>query len=1093
MKYKQYALIYLTVGILFALVLDVSSADGQNVDPHHFSDASMNRLVHFAPSELSKQNQDVLNQIISLEFNRIPLENALRQVSALADIRLAFSKDVALEDWDRTVSISFDQATVLGALYALLYEAEKTDVKLVMSSFGQVIVTKNDDIGTDLDPGSEAFTGQVQQERGTLVGKIVDAQTGEALIGANIILQDEAIGAATNFQGEFTITRVPAGEQTFVIRYLGYQDLFIEVEILPGETVERNIQMNPDIIEGDEITIYTQAMGQARAIRQQLNANTIVNVVSETRLRELPDANAAESIGRLPGISVLRDAGEGQKVAIRGMGPRYSSITIDGNRVPGTDGDRSVDLSMISPEMLAGIEVYKSIRPDMDADAIGGSVNFRMGGAPSEARYRATVESGYSSHISGLGNYKGSLMGSSRFLDERLGVMASFNAQQIDRSAHMLNTNYRILRDAREGEPHAPVEVASLGLVDLHGTRQRYGGGLSLDWKLSNGQIFLNNVYSRQNRDETRYDRRYHLGNNRQEWRPRRIERDIYTINSTLAGEHDLRWLKIDWRLNRSITSNNTPYDHQAWFFEPSALDRSGVDLTEGGPDLIPGMARNRTEFSFLESLINNESEQFQRNLTASLDLEIPVRTNRYIDGYVKFGGKHYNNYRDRVTTGYRIFNWETPELFNNPNSDFPWVVNQSGRASMIPFITDPENRYLIVDDQYEIAHMPSISLVDQMWENYSDMYRTLFEPRFDDYVATERLSAGYIMTELTIGPRLMILPGVRYEYEHSDYEAKKAVFQNKAEDIDERQFSEDFEDSLASRNMGMLFPMVQARYRLTHWFDIRAARTVTTSRPSFGHLSPQMKIDYDANTVRRGHTQIRPMRSTNYDLFLSFNHNRFGLVTLGGFYKEVEDVIYSRNANIIFPEELGLPLNTRLFNISEPVNNENLTTVYGFELEWQSNLTHLPSPLNGLVLNANYSRFYSEAHYHGFEFMRTPQGFVGIDTFRVAPMVHQADHIANVSVGYDYRGFSARVSMQYQGATLRSIGARPETDQYTDDYLRFDASIRQRFYGQRLSLFANLHNITNREDRSSQFTYDRPRSIEYYGAYVDMGIELRF
>ena len=107
--------------------------------------------------------------------------------------------------------------------------------------------------------------------------------------------------------------------------------------------------------------------------------------------------------------------------------------------------------------------------------------------------------------------------------------------------------------------------------------------------------------------------------------------------------------------------------------------------------------------------------------------------------------------------------------------------------------------------------------------------------------------------------------------------------------------------------------------------------------------------------------------------------------------------------------------------------------------------------------------------------------------------MVHQADHIANVSVGYDYRGFSSRVSMQYQGATLRSIGSRPETDLYTDDYLRFDASIRQRFFDGDFSVFANLHNITNREDRSSQFTHDRPRRIEYYGAAFDIGMEFRF
>ncbi len=944
-------------------------------------------------------------------------------------------------------------------------------------------------------PTDENLTGNsahIQDQYGALTGKIIDGVTGEPLFGTNIILQNTSIGDATDDDGEYALRRVPVGEQTFVIRYLGYVTKTVEVTIVADETVERDIELQPAHLEGEEVFIYSQALGQAQAVRQQLESNTIVNVVSETRLREMADANAAETIGRLPGVSVLRDAGEGQKVAIRGMGPQYSSITIDGNRVPGTDGDRSVDLSMISQEMLAGIEVYKAIRPDMDADAIGGAVNFQMGGAPSETRYRANLEGGYSGHTSEFSNYKVSAMGSQRFLDQRLGVMFSANAQEVDRSAHVFGAGYRILRSAREGEPHAPIEVNSLNLSDRLNTRVRYGGSLSLDWELPNGQILLTNAYNRQNRDERRHERRYNLEHNRQEWRPRNTERNIYTLNTTLAGDHDFTWIMVDWRMSRSATTNNTPYNHWAWFIEPSALDRSSVDLS-GGPDVIPDMARNRTQLAFLESLINNERDEYQENLTASLDLQIPYILSNNFTGYVKFGGKHYNNYRDRFSTGYRVFNWETPELWNNPQDDFPWEVTESGRASMMPFITDEDERYHIIDGEYEMAHLPDIDLADQMWENYSNLYRVLYQDRFGDYEATERLSAGYIMAEMDIGSRLMVLPGIRYEYEHSEYTAKMATFQNKPEDITERQFDEDFPDTLATRNKGMWFPMIQARYRLTDWFDIRAARTVTTSRPSFGHLSPEFRIDFDGGNVRRGNTQINPMRSTNYDLFLSFNHNMLGLFTIGGFYKEVEDLIYTRNANIIDPEDLGLPVTTRLFSISEPVNNENLTTVKGFEVEWQSNLTWLPTPFNGLVINANYSRFDSEAHYHGFEFSRTLEGFVGVDTFRVAPMVHQADHIANISVGYDYRGFSSRISMQYQGATLRSIGNRPETDRYTDDYLRFDATIRQRVYEDWFVVYVNFHNITNREDRSSQFTYDRPNSIEYYGAAVDIGMELRF
>ncbi len=933
---------------------------------------------------------------------------------------------------------------------------------------------------------------QAQQQLGEVSGKIVDAATKEALIGATVMLMNSAIGAVANEDGIYLINRLPAGDQTLVVRFLGYKTANLDVRVIPGQRLTLNVSLEPDHVTGEVVIVYAQAMGQARAIREQINSNTIVNVVSEARLRELPDANAAESIGRLPGVAVLRDAGEGQKVAIRGMGPRYSSITIDGNKIPGTDGDRSVDLSMISPEMLAGIEVYKSIRPDMDADAIGGSVNFRMGGAQRDSQYRIKVEGGYNNQLSGFGNYNAVFTGSQRFLKDKLGIMLSANAERVDRSAEIQSSTYRILRDAREGEPHAPIEVNNLNLNDRLSTRQRLGGGISLDWRLTNGRLFFNNTYNSQEREDILNSRRYDLNNNRQEWRPNHTKRNISTLNSALSGEHRLPWMEIDWRLNRSVTENNTPYDNGAWFFEPSALIRAGADLS-GGPEIIPTLARNRTDQAYLETLINNEREEYQKNLSASLDFKVPYNLGRNLDGYVKFGGKHYNTHRDRLTTGYRVFNWELSRLFNDPNATFPWLVNPSGRASMIPFISEPDRRYSIVNGTYEMAHMPSIELIDLMWDTYTNQYRKLLGTRLDDYVATERLSAGYIMTELNIGPRLMIMPGVRYEHEHSDYKAQVGLFQGKLDDLREDEFVANLNDTLASRNMGMWFPMVQARYRVTNWFDIRAARTVSTSRPSFGNLSPKFNISYDGASVQRNNTLIRPMRSTNYDLFFTFHHNRLGLFTIGGFTKQVEDLIYTRNANIVFPEEMGLPANTRLFAITEPVNNENLTTVDGYEVEWQSNFTWLPAPFNGIVINANYSRFFSETHYHSFEFKRTAQGIVGVDTFRLAPMTHQADHIANLSVGYDFKGFSSRVSVQYQGATLRSIGARPELDLYTDDYLRFDASIRQRLMKGRLSVFANLNNIANRPDRSSQFTYDRPRNIEYYGATIDIGMELRF
>ena len=1030
------------------------------------------------PTSYAENQVPASVNLISIDFEDVPMQEALSVLARSANVGLTYNSGLVP---DKSVTRSFQNVHPVSAMMDILRDE---NLQVALASNGTALLIK---------PAPETM-GQSAQQTGEITGRVTDATTGEELIGVHILVDNTAIGAATNHEGVYRLARVPEGDHILNIGYLGYVSKNIEVSISDGQVLERDIQLNPDVVEGDEITIYTQALGQARAVRQQLNSNTIVNVVSETRLRELPDANAAESIGRLPGVSLIRDGGEGQKVAIRGMGPQYSSITINGIRVPGTDEDRSVDLSMLSPEMLTGIEVYKSIRPDMDADAIGGAVNFQMGGAPDGTMFRSRIEGGYHNHIGEAGNYRASIGGSSRFLDNRLGVRVSGNAQQIDRSSHVLASGYQVQRGAREGELYAPVRVTTLDVRDRSSLRKRYGGSVMLDWELPNGRIFLNNVYSHQNRDETSLERLYQRSSNLQLRRVRMREVELATWNNSLAGEHDLNWMGIEWRMDRSVSLNEIPFNHLAEFREQSAMDLSGADLS-GGPDILPEIARNRTDETVLNRIENQLRDQRQEDISLSLDLTFPVILSQIIAGEIKTGAKHYNTYRDQVTNNSVVENHHMPELTEYSGTDHPWQLSSGGRPLMNTFLDDSET-YMILDGQYEIANMPSSQIIRDLYNSHSHRYIYEQVGPLNDYEARERITSGYAMSEINMGPRLMVMGGVRYEYEHSDFLAKLAPI-----GVDEQQIRHTatppvLRDTTESRNMGMLFPMVHLRYHLTDWLDIRVARTESITRPSFDYLKPMYRVSFNGAWLRRGHTQIRPSRSTNYDAYVSLHSNTIGLLTVGAFYKDVENLIYVREARIVDPESKGLEDAVRLFDITEPVNNENETTVYGFEVEWQSNLTWLPQPFNGLVVNANFSRFFSESSYHSFLFQRTAQGFVGIDTFRVAPMVHQADYIANVSVGYDIRGFSSRISVQYQGPTLRSIGSRPERDEFTDEYLRLDATIRQRLatvQGARLSAFANLTNITNREDRSSQFTRDRPIALEYYGATFDIGFEVSF
>jgi len=155
-----------------------------------------------------------------------------------------------------------------------------------------------------------AQSGFSQAKR--ISGTVIDDLNGEALIGANVVIQDLFIGASTNLKGEFEILGVPSGSFKLLVKYIGYEDRVLEFESTPEEAV--HIRLKSVAIQGEEVVITALARGQLGAINQQINALQIKNVVSAARIQELPDATAAEAIGRLPGISINRIGGEANKV-----------------------------------------------------------------------------------------------------------------------------------------------------------------------------------------------------------------------------------------------------------------------------------------------------------------------------------------------------------------------------------------------------------------------------------------------------------------------------------------------------------------------------------------------------------------------------------------------------------------------------------------------------------------------------------------------------------------------------------------------------------------------------------------------------------
>jgi Ca-activated chloride channel family protein len=156
---------------------------------------------------------------------------------------------------------------------------------------------------------------------GQITGTIIDSLTGDPLVGANVILEGTSIGASTDINGEYKITHVPAGLHKVVAMYIGYKRQMIgSVAVKSDSSLRLDFQLPPQKIEGMAVIVTAQARGQQEAINQSLSS-----VVSESKIKESPDVNAAQAVGRLPGVSVSPSA-----TAVNGLAPRSNAVRVDG-------------------------------------------------------------------------------------------------------------------------------------------------------------------------------------------------------------------------------------------------------------------------------------------------------------------------------------------------------------------------------------------------------------------------------------------------------------------------------------------------------------------------------------------------------------------------------------------------------------------------------------------------------------------------------------------------------------------------------------------------------------------------------------------
>jgi len=309
-----------------------------------------------------------------------------------------------------------------------------------------------------------------------------------------------------------------------------------------------------------------------------------------------------------------------------------------------------------------------------------------------------------------------------------------------------------------------------------------------------------------------------------------------------------------------------------------------------------------------------------------------------------------------------------------------------------------------------------------------------------------------------------------------------------------------------STHNDEYLLPNFHLKFKPAGWIQALFSFTQTLNRPDYSMLIPNVYLNRSGGTefFQAGNPDLKPEFWTNYDGQVTVFGDKIGLVSLGGFYKKVKDMIWTpstyRTPGQPWPFGAGQYFtDNSVVLITVPQNFNFPVYLKGLEFEAQTNLWYLPQPFNYISLDMNFTLINSKTTY---EYSKTQLVTIGndskgrpitklvsIDSIYSGPMLNQPKSIANFSFGYNYKGFNLWLSYQYTGEIITSEPNLVEFEVHKSKFSRWDLQISQKLPVEGLEALFNFANINNPVEYQNNLADPRPSYLENYGWTMDFGI----
>jgi iron complex outermembrane recepter protein len=872
----------------------------------------------------------------------------------------------------------------------------------------------------------------------------------------------------------------------------------------------------------DEDIVVTGIRGSlSRAIDTKRNAALIVDSISSEDLGKFPDSNVAESLQRITGVSIDRSGGEGQFVTVRGFGPSFNNVLVNGRTIATENAGRAFSFDLLAAELISGADVYKSSIANLQDGGIGATINVKTA-RPFDIDGTRTVLSGRVNYEKLSDKFAGTAFGlfSTRLADDTLGILVSASYQRRKAQINTVATN---------GYFRADLPLAGLNGVNFpqnydqivdEQDRERIGITGTVQWKPTDKLLLtVDGLYNKFTVDSTANSIGHFFSPGSVTAATIDANRTVTRFSQNADGHTDyisrtfnrptelqayganLSWTPTDlitvesdtsWSRAKSNNGGNEVFAvigfNNAVTFDNSGSGLPGITAANGFTDPSVGRAHFATREGFDVS-----EEVFEQRLDATFRNEGGTISAVRVGGYFQDRIKANTLLRSQNDVGcaYCGYAISTPAGLLQPFNPGSFFVGQGADLPRTWLSFDAEDYFTFLEStaaanaQDLAVGRPVGSLAAFLAANNG--YDPIRYP--DSFRIKERVIGGY--AQLDFASTIADLPwsgniGVRYVHTRltsngsqqqllelqpipGDVTAFTAVFAPTAQPVTRQTSYNDF------------LPSLNVKVDFTDDIVGRFAASRTITRPDLTLLAPRVSF----TNLRPGNLQasggnpdLKPYKATNADLSFEYYYQPGSFFTVAAFYKRVENFIVNQLGDEVFQigANSAFPTGAANFRVLRPRNLED-ADVYGVEVGFQHSFTYLPGVLSGLGVTANATFVSSSA---------------ALTTGAVLPLEGLGDS-QNLVLFYDKGDFEARIAYNRRDEFIQTAsngtGGDPifvEAQGQVDISARYDISTN-------VSVFFEGINVTNEKVNRRGAFDNQFLSIVESGARYALGARVTF